>query len=428
MFTINFKGKPHPKDEKLIKLDMILFQTGYPRVSKALNITALEGDWDQTKQCFKSKSKDASSKNNILLNMRLKYQKIAEDWEADGVKWSPVQWSHYFDERENEAPTKKKVRVMTISQCIDTIMENMKNQKRLKNGKFITCTNNARQYKSFKNQLQIFTQEVYGKSLSSYFFKDIDEKFLQDFVIYFQERGIREGTGAGLPEKLKKFIGVFYNANQMGQPYTDKKLFECVQHYIKRKETPPQTISYEIITRIEEMDKSQFSNKEKYWIDLFLFSFYAGGMASVDVCYLTWDCIVDGIIIYERTKFPKEAEMPFNTKAKAIVEKYKNKCYQNYVLPIFTIKHKTELQQWRCTRRLQDKVNRTLKKVSKILKLEKSFTWYAARGTFITKMIDEGYHPIAVAKFAGNSPNTIYKHYWDQTHKEDVLNHMNEMF
>ncbi len=33
MYTINFKGKPHPKDGKLVKLDMILFQTGYPRVS-----------------------------------------------------------------------------------------------------------------------------------------------------------------------------------------------------------------------------------------------------------------------------------------------------------------------------------------------------------------------------------------------------------
>lgn len=160
---------------------------------------------------------------------------------------------------------------------------------------------------------------------------------------------------------------------------------------------------------------------------MFLFSFYAGGMASVDVSYLTWDCIVDDVIIYERTKFPKEAEMPFTRKAKAIVEKYKDKCFQNYVLPIFSVKHKTEYQQMKRIKRLQEKVNRTLKKVARELKFDIEFTWYAARGTFITKMIDEGYHPIAVAKFVGNSPATIYKHYWNQTHQNDVCDHMNKI-
>lgn len=427
MFTINFKGKPHPKDGKLVKLDMILFQTGYPRVSKSINVSGRYEDWDQVTQNFKTKSRDATNKNKILFDLRLKYQKIAEDWEAEGVKWSPVQWSHYFDTEGNNTPAKR-VKVLPISQCIDSIIEAMRNQKRLKNGKFISCTNNARQYYYLRLQLQKFTQEAYDKSFSTYYFKDIDEKFLKDFVLFLQERGIREGTNAALSERLKKFVGVFYNASLMGQPYADKKIFECVRPYFKRKENPPQTIAYEIIMQIERMDKGIFSNKEIFWIDLFLFSFYTGGMASIDVCYLTWDCIIDNVIIYERTKFPKEAEMPFNKKAKAIVTKYKDKCFRNYVLPIFTVKHETEHQQMKRLKRLQEKVNRTLKKVAKELRLKEEFTWYAARGTFITKMIDEGYHPIAVAKFAGNSPNTIYKHYWDQTHKDEVLKHMDEMF
>lgn len=427
MYTINFKGKPHPKDNRLVKLDMILFQTGYPRVSKSLTLSGQYGDWDQAAQNFRPKSKDASGKNKILSDLRLKYQKVAEDWEAAGVKWSPVEWSHYFDEGNKEAPKENKVKVMPVSECIEVIIGDIKGRKRLKNGTFVSCANTARQYYYLRLQLQKFTQEVYGRSFSSYYFRDIDGKFLKDLVGYLQERGTREGTDASLPERLKKFYGVFYYAGQMGQPHADKKVFECVNAHFKRKESPPQTISYDIITQIEKMDKSRFSQKEIFWIDLFLFSFYAGGMASVDACYLTWDCIVDNMIIYERTKFPKEAEMPFNDKAKAIVEKYKGKCYRNYVLPIFTAKHKTEYQQTKRIIRLREKVNRTLKKVAGELKLDREFTWYAARGTFITKMIDEGYHPVAVAKFAGNSPKTIYKHYWDQTHKDDVLKHMNEM-
>lgn len=178
--------------------------------------------WDQATQNFKPKSKDAAGKNKILIDLRLKYQKVAEEWEAEGIKWSPVQWSHYFDTEDKGTPTKK-VKVLPISQCIDIIIENMKNQKRFKNGKFISCTSNAMQYHSLRLQLQKFTQEVYNRSFSTYYFQDIDERFLKDFVLYFQKRGAREGTSAGLPEKLKKFVGVFYNASLMGQPYTDKR-------------------------------------------------------------------------------------------------------------------------------------------------------------------------------------------------------------
>jgi len=50
MFTINFKRTPCPKDGKLVKLDMILFQTGYLRVSKSLNLAGRYEDWDQVTQ------------------------------------------------------------------------------------------------------------------------------------------------------------------------------------------------------------------------------------------------------------------------------------------------------------------------------------------------------------------------------------------
>lgn len=33
MFTINIKGKANPKDPKMVKLEMIIFKTGYARVT-----------------------------------------------------------------------------------------------------------------------------------------------------------------------------------------------------------------------------------------------------------------------------------------------------------------------------------------------------------------------------------------------------------
>lgn len=36
MYTINIRGKQNPKDQKMVKLEMIFFKTGYTRVPKVL--------------------------------------------------------------------------------------------------------------------------------------------------------------------------------------------------------------------------------------------------------------------------------------------------------------------------------------------------------------------------------------------------------
>ncbi len=39
MYTINIRGKQNPKDQKMVKLEMIFFKTGYTRIPRVLNIT-----------------------------------------------------------------------------------------------------------------------------------------------------------------------------------------------------------------------------------------------------------------------------------------------------------------------------------------------------------------------------------------------------
>ena len=41
MYTINIKGKPNPKDPSMVKLEMILFKSNYPRVTKVINAIGL---------------------------------------------------------------------------------------------------------------------------------------------------------------------------------------------------------------------------------------------------------------------------------------------------------------------------------------------------------------------------------------------------
>ena len=178
----------------------------------------------------------------------------------------------------------------------------------------------------------------------------------------------------------------------------------------------PKTLPREVITQIENVDRTLFTRLEIFYIDLFLFSFYTGGMANIDVAYLTWDCVDDdGRLEYERIKFPKKARIKLNDKARAITDRYKDKCFGSYMLPIFSRKHITETQQRCRLKKLSYKVNLALRKLQKIIKYKEKITWYAARGTFITEMISANIHLVVVAEMAGNSPNTIYKHYYKNT-------------
>lgn len=77
--------------------------------------------------------------------------------------------------------------------------------------------------------------------------------------------------------------------------------------------------------------------KEQLHLDLFLFSYYTGGMANVDVCNLTWDLVQEDRIVYERIKFPKTAKPELLSKAKAIMNKYRGQSYGNYVFPVLLI-------------------------------------------------------------------------------------------
>lgn len=418
MFSCNIKGKENPKDPQLIKLEMIFFKTGYARVPKVLSITGPSKDWDNETQSFTSKSSEALEKNKRLLDLKTKYLKVAEDWEAENKSWAPVQWSHHFDVQKQK---RQEVKVISVAKALDLIIEQIAGRQRIKHGHVLSSVNTARSYKDLRTTLNEFTIQKYERAFSTYYFDEITTDFVNDYVFFIQKRAAERGNQGNLYNRLRNFYGLLFYANEMRIPDVD--LTVCDQAWPKAKPKPfvPKTIPADVITKIENIDRSVFSRLELFHIDLFLFSFYTGGMANIDVAYLTKDCIdEDGRLNYERIKFPKTARMKFNAKAQAIVDRYKDKCYGNYLLPVFSHKHKTEAQQRGRLKRLCDKVNKTLKKVKAFIKYKGPLTWYSARGTFISMMIDNNIHPIVVAQMAGNSPNTIYKHYFKNT-KEEVI-------
>ena len=135
-------------------------------------------------------------------------------------------------------------------------------------------------------------------------------------------------------------------------------------------------------------------------------------MSMCAMCYLNKSCFKDGYIEYVRRKCDKVANPIFLPKIEEIIDRYKDKTYGNYVLPIFNEKQQSEAQKHSKVERITLKVNKTLAKISLDLGMKEKVTWYYSRGTYITKAIDGGLNAYQVADQAGNSPKIIEKHYY----------------
>lgn len=170
MYTINIRGKMNPKDQKMVKLELIFFKTGYARVPKVLNITGLLKNWDAKSQCFKTGTPDATTKNKLLFDIKTKYLHVIDTWESEGRNWSPVEVSHYFDVIKQNKP---EVKVKSVVQMIDSLILRFNEKKRIKNGQIIDSSPNARIYMQMKRSLSSFTKEKYDRAFSSYYFIDI---------------------------------------------------------------------------------------------------------------------------------------------------------------------------------------------------------------------------------------------------------------
>jgi integrase len=271
--------------------------------------------------------------------------------------------------------------------------------------------------------LSRFVKEKYGRSLKSLEFTDITEQFMKDYVFYIESEGAKKQNGGGVRNKLHSLYRVVQIAEKRHIPGADISVFACTNQKFKGVETIPATISLKLMRAMESIDRSLLSDEENYHLDLFLFSYYCGGMGPLDAAYLTWRCIDVNkrMIVYERIKTTKKAKPPFVPRAEKIIAKYRSECYGDFVLPIFNKKHDTHARKKMRIGNLSGHVNDTLRRIVSLLGSDEEITWYSARGTFITMMIDKGYRPEIVAEYSGNSVQVIYKFYYKNTRQDDII-------
>lgn len=204
-------------------------------------------------------------------------------------------------------------------------------------------------------------------------------------------------------------------------------MFNKFKSYMTESSVVTKAVSHEVIMRIEQVDRSFLTKCEHLYLDLFLFSYYAGGMSGIDICYLERHMINGDSLKYERIKTDKICRVILTEKALAIIEKYRPLAYMNYLFPVFKLKNMPQHKMYTRVNYINHMVADTMQKVCAELGIPHHITWGTARSSFICKMLDEGYHIYQVAEMTGNSPITIYKHYYGITNREEIKSHLNHV-
>lgn len=111
--------------------------------------------------------------------------------------------------------------------------------------------------------------------------------------------------------------------------------------------------------------------------DMFMLSFYMRGMPFVDIAYLKKSDLKNGILTYCRKKTNQPLFVEWEQVHQEIVECYAHQTEDSpYMFPIIKQTDGTEYKQYK---RVQEKVNRTLKKIGKMIGLKTPLTAYVAR-------------------------------------------------
>ena len=124
--------------------------------------------------------------------------------------------------------------------------------------------------------------------------------------------------------------------------------------------------------------------------DLYLFSFYAQGMAFVDIVLLRKSDICNGVLTYSRHKSKQLIRIAVTPQMQGLIDKYKTE--NEYLFPIISGEYASGYQQYRLA---LGRINRHLKKIAVVADIKVPLTTYTARHTWATLARDYG-APISV--------------------------------
>lgn len=173
-------------------------------------------------------------------------------------------------------------------------------------------TYHTKKMRNGRNRLHQFKSEISSK--------DLDAKFIRDYEAHLINEGLHKNYIADILKRLKFIITQMIDGGVI--PY-HKNPFNKVK--IKYVKTEKERLPYEDILKLQ---KAKLSGDEKLARDMYIVSFYGGGIRFGDSCRLNKDNFKGSRLIYTMHKTNTTKNIPLNPVALKIMKSY------NYSFPV----------------------------------------------------------------------------------------------
>lgn len=352
------------------------------RVENNIRKSILPSLWDQSKERAKGTSASAVDLNRFIEEVRIRVHQIVTELQQDGAEINPLIVQQRF---YGVGQVRKQERTI-----LQVIQEHNDEAKKLIGKDFVEIT--WRRYETMKRYLGELIKQKY----------DVDDLPLSDFTgevirayeVYLKtEKDLCQNTLIRYMKALKKITN-----RCLANDWIHKDPFAGIK--FREDPTNPEFLTLEEVDRIYNCNPG--SKRLEVIRDMFLMSAFTG-LAFTDVSQLTEDHIVidnDGNkwIRKPRQKTKQMSNIPLLDIPLAIIEKYqgdKKAARKGVLLPI----------------PCNQVMNRYLKEIATICKINKHLTMHTARHTYATLCLSQGVSIKNVSKMLGHASVKMTERY-----------------
>lgn len=273
------------------------------------------------------------------------------------------------------------------------------------------------------------TQDKYIEKLKKFAshvsFSDLSVQFAKDYEKWMLEKGNKVNTVAS---NFKAIYAVLNKAVKMGVIKQNPiKGYEIVT-----ENTQKDSLTFEEITKLSELEiPPRFKGMVKAR-DLFLFSFYTAGMRFSDVCRLKWQNIVGNEIVYTMRKSKARAgakrTLPLTPKAVAILDKYRGGDDIFVFPPLYGMNKKSleEIEQKLYI--ANNAANRSLRIVCEKAEIKKWVNMHMAKHSFADFAVKNNTGLLMISKLLGHTKLSTTQHYLKDFYHKEEADEMTRLF
>ncbi len=372
---------------------MLRICMGGKKKYRALGISINPEHWDSTKHQPKRNCPNKEYINQVIRLRESELQKRILELQARGEGFTI---DDIFEDNG-------KIQAKTVGEFYTALIE--KYQKKGETGNARIYLDSYRSIKTFRNDKMNFL------------FSNITVRWLEKYEAWMREKGNKETTMSVLFRTLRS---TYNKAIQAGA--VDKKAYPFNAYKISKfdTKTKKRAISKEDIMKIMQVDLSAKRENIQLSRDIFVFSYFCGGINFTDMANLTNDNLVDGRLLYMRQKTGKKINLPLQDIALEIIARYADNS-RGYIFPILDKReHKTPQQKHNRIHKMIGKVNLNLREIATLAGVSAYLTTYVARHSFATVLKRSGVNIAIISESLGHSDLATTQIYLDSFQNSQI--------